>query len=120
MYQDVDISMAEQQKRRKQPPGWTSDEKPDPYVAPRDEPGASDEIVMTGRIDYSTERIPTWPPADSSRQYIATPDEIQEIQHGVVTWIDAATSDKTSNEEIDRDHTKKHRKKDARQPRYEL
>lgn len=112
--------MAEQQKRRKQPPGRAPGEDRDLYVAPRDEEGDSEEVVKSGKIYYATESVPRWPGADANRQFIATPDEMQEIQHGVVTWIDAANSDKNENEEIDREHMHRHRRKDSRPPSYEL
>lgn len=112
--------MAEQQKRKKQTPGRAPDEGRDPYVAPRDEEGDSEEVVKSGRIYYATENVPRWPGADANRQFIATPDEMQEIQHGVVTWIDAANSDKNQNEEIDREHRHGHRSRDARPSNYEL
>lgn len=111
--------MAEQ-KRKKQPPGRAPEEGRDQYVAPRDEPGASDEVVTTGKQYYAAPNVPRWPGADANRQYIATPDEMQEIQHGVVTWIDAATSDKTENEDLDRAHTQRHKRRDARPPGFEL
>jgi hypothetical protein len=57
---------------------------------------------LSGRVYYATEKVPSWPPADSVRQYIASPEDMQDIQHGVVTYIDAAGSDTGSNEEVDR------------------
>jgi hypothetical protein len=78
------------------------DNKKDVYTPPRDELGTSDEIVLSGRVYYATEKVPSWPPADSVRQYIASPEDMQDIQHGVVTYIDAAGSDTGSNEEVDR------------------
>lgn len=112
--------MAEQQKRKKQIPGRSPDENPEQYVAPRDEPGDSDEVVTTGKLYYATETVPRWPGADPNRQYIATPDEKQEIQHGIVTWIDAANSDKNENEDNDREHRHRHQTKHVRPPGYEL
>ena len=78
------------------------DDKKDVYTAPRDELGTSDEIALSGRVYYATEKVPIWPSADSSRQYIASPEDMQDIQHGVVTYIDAAGSDTGSNEDVDR------------------
>ncbi|CAJ38091.1 hypothetical protein [Methanocella arvoryzae] len=112
--------MAEQQKRRKQPPGKPPDEGRDPYVAPRDEEGASEEVVRKGKLYYATENVPRWPTASANRQYIATPEEMQEIQHGAVTWIDAASSDKDDNDNIDREHRHGHRSRDSRPANYEL
>ncbi len=84
------------------PPGRSPDEDKETYTAPKDELGTSDEVVMQGRQDYATEKVPRWPAADSARQYIATPEGKLEIQHGVVTWPDAARCEsrnwKTSSE----------------------
>jgi hypothetical protein len=85
---------------------------------PRDEPGTSDEIVMSGRVYYAENRS-AWD-QDENRQYIASPEDRLDLQHGVVTWIDAATSDKNVNEELDRRLDailKEHRKKP---PEYDL
>lgn len=112
--------MAEQQKRRKKVPGKSPDEERETIANPLDEPGTSDEIVMTGKINYADQSYPSWPREDASRQYIATPDEKQEIQHGVVTWMDAARSDKTSGDEIDRRHAPGHRRLTRKPPKYEL
>mgnify|MGYP005831973679 CR=1 FL=1 len=69
---------------------------------PREELGTSEEIILSGKIYYAHHGVPNWPGADSAREYIATPEDMQEIQHGVVTYIDAAESDKEINELYDR------------------
>jgi hypothetical protein len=112
--------MADQQNRKKQSPGRAPEEGRDPYVAPRDDLGDSDEVVNTGKQYYASENVPRWPGADANRQYIATPDEKQEIQHGIVTWIDAGNSDKTVNEDLDREHRHRHKTRDVRPPGFEL
>ena len=76
--------------RKKAPPGRSPEEDRETYVPPNAELGTSDEIVLQGRQDYATERVPAWPQPDSARQYVATPEGKQEIQHGVVTWTGAA------------------------------
>lgn len=85
---------------------------------PREELGTSDEIVMSGRVYYAHEES-RWQQG-SARQYIATPEDKKDLQHGTVTWIDAADSDKNVNEEIDRrlEQIMKHRKKEP--PQYDL
>lgn len=85
---------------------------------PREELGTSDEIVMSGRVYYAQEKS-LWQ-LSSDRQYIATPEDKTDLQHGAVTWVDAATSDTGENEEIDRrlEHILKHRKKEP--PEYDL
>jgi hypothetical protein len=85
---------------------------------PREEQGTSDEIVMSGRVYYAQEKS-LWQ-RSSDRQYIATPEDKTDLQHGAVTWIDSATSDTGENEEIDRrlEHILKHRKKEP--PEYDL
>jgi hypothetical protein len=90
-------------------------------TAPRDELGTSDEIVMSGRVYYA-ENESTWD-RDENRQYIASPDDMKDLQHGVVTYIDAAGSDKGVNEELDRRYNqiikdREHQKK--KPPEYEL
>jgi hypothetical protein len=67
---------------------------------PRDEQGTSDEIVMSGRVYYAEDKS-TWA-TGYGRQYLASPEDKTDLQHGVVTWIDAANSDKNVNEELDR------------------
>lgn len=76
--------------------------KKDVYTPPREELGTSDEIVLSGRVYYATEKVPSWPPASAEKQYIVSPEDMQDIQHGVVTYIDAAESDTGANEEVDR------------------
>jgi hypothetical protein len=85
---------------------------------PREEQGTSDEVVMSGRVYYAQEKSFWQESAD--RQYIATPEDKTDLQHGVVTYADAATSDTGENEEIDRrlEHILKHRKKQP--PEYDL
>jgi len=87
---------------------------------PREELGTSDEIVMSGRIYYAENRS-TWD-RDENRQYIATPDDMKDLEHGVVTWIDAAESDKNVNEELDRrlDQVLREREHKKKPPEYEL
>ncbi len=90
-------------------------------TAPRDELGTSDEIVMSGRVYYA-ENESMWD-RDENRQYIASPDDMKDLQHGIVTYIDAANSDKNVNEELDRRYEqivkdREHKKKKA--PEYEL
>lgn len=89
-------------------------------MPPREEPGTSDEVVMSGRVYYAQEMSPWAGGAD--RQYIATPEEKKDLQHGAVTWIDAATSDKNVNEEIDRrlEEILEKRKHSKKPPEYEL
>jgi hypothetical protein len=111
--------MAQMRGRRSRPPGRSPDEDKETYTAPRDESGTSDEIVLQGREYYATEKVPRWPAADSARQYIATPEGKQEIQHGVVTWMDAASSN-PELEDIDRRHEPGHRRLTKKPPDYEL
>ncbi len=81
--------------------GRKADKKVMPDVTPpRDEQGTSDEIVMSGRVYYAEDKS-TWA-TGYGRQYLATPEDKTDLQHGVVTWIDAANSDKNVNEELDR------------------
>jgi hypothetical protein len=102
-------------------PGRGPEERRDPYTPPREEPGTSDEIVMQGKIDYAEQSYPRWPEADSARQYIATPEGMQEIQHGVVTWADAAESDKDMGEkDIERKHEPGHRELSSKPQEYDL
>ena len=105
--------------RHHKPPGRSPDEDKETYTAPRDEPGTSDETVMQGRQEYMTEKVPHWPAADSARQYIATPEGKQEIQHGVVTWVDAARSN-PEIEDVERKHEPGHRRLTKKSPDYEL
>ena len=89
--------MADKEKSLKTP----SKKKAMPDVTPpRDELGTSDEVVMSGSVYYAENRS-TWD-RDTNLQYIASPEGMADLQHGVVTWIDAATSDKNVNEELDR------------------
>jgi hypothetical protein len=87
---------------------------------PREEQGTSDEIVMSGRVYYA-DNPSTWD-RDENRQYIASPEDKMDLQHGVVTWIDAATSDKNVNEELDRrlDQILREREHKKKPPEYEL
>jgi hypothetical protein len=87
---------------------------------PREELGTSDEIVMSGRVYYA-ENESTWD-RDENRQYIASPDDMKDLQHGVVTWIDAAGSDKNINEELDRrlDQILREREHKKKPPEYDL
>jgi len=87
---------------------------------PRDELGTSDEIVMSGNVYYAQNES-TWN-MDENRQYIASPDDMKDLQHGVVTWIDAADSDKNINEELDRrlDHILREREHKKKPPEYDL
>ena len=105
--------------RRSKPAGRSPDEDKETYTAPRDELGTSDETVLQGRQDYATEKVPRWPAADSARQYIATPEGKLEIQHGVVTWMDAARAN-PGKDEIDRRHEPGHRQITRKRPDYEL
>ncbi len=87
---------------------------------PREELGTSDEVVMSGRVYYAEDRL-TWD-RNENRQYIASPEDKMDLQHGVVTWIDAATSDKNVNEELDRrlDAILRERGHKKEPPEYEL
>lgn len=87
---------------------------------PRDEPGTSDEIVMSGRLYYAKERS-TWE-TGYGRQYLATPEDMRDLEHGTVTYIDAANSDKNINEELDRrlDMILKEREHKKKPPEYDL
>jgi hypothetical protein len=105
--------------RRLKNPGRSPEEDKETYTAPRDEFGTSDEIVHQGRQDYAYEKIPRWPAADSARQYIATPEGTQEIQHGVVTWIDEA-NENPRKDEMEREHEPGHRRLRRKPPDLEL
>ena len=105
--------------RRLKSPGRSPKEDKETYKAPRDEFGTSDEIVHQGRQDYATEKIPRWPMADSARQYIATPEGTQEIQHGVVTWSQEA-HENPELEDIAREHEPGHRRLRRKPPDFEL
>jgi len=87
---------------------------------PRDELGTSDEVVMSGRVYYAEDRS-TWA-TGYGRQYLASPVDMTDLQHGVVTWMDAATSDKNINEELDLrlDNIMKAREHRKKPPEYEL
>jgi hypothetical protein len=100
-------------------PGRSPEEDRETYTPPREELGTSDEIVMQGRQEYATEKVPAWPQADSARQYIATPEGIQEIQHGVVTWIGAANSN-PEKDDAERKDEPGHKKMATRRPEYDL
>jgi hypothetical protein len=101
------------------PPGRSPDEDKETYTPPKDELGNSDEVVMQGRQDYATEKVPRWPAADSARQYIATPEGKLEIQHGVVTWSDAAGSN-PEMEDTGREDETGHKPLTRKSPDYEL
>ncbi len=101
------------------PPGRSPDEDKETYTAPRDEPGTSDEVVLQGRQDYATEKVPRWPAADSARQYIATPEGKLEIQHGVVTWPDAARGN-PELDDVERKDEPGHRRATRKSTDYEL
>ena len=113
------MARSQQQGRRLKPPGRSPEEDKETYVPPNAELGTSDEAVLQGRQDYATERVPSWPRPDSARQYIATPEGIQEIQHGVVTWSDAARSN-PEIDDVERRDEPGHRKTTKRPPEYEL
>jgi hypothetical protein len=87
---------------------------------PREELGTSDEIVMSGRVYYAEDKS-MWA-TGYGRQYLASPEDKMDLQHGVVTWIDAATSDKNVNEDIDRrlDAILRERQHKKKPPEYEL
>lgn len=101
------------------PPGRSPEEDKETYMPPRDELGTSDEVVLQGRQEYMTEKVPSWPAADSARQYIATPEGSQEIQHGVVTWIDSA-NESPDKDSIERKHEPWHRRLTRKPPDLEL
>lgn len=105
--------------RRHLPPGRSPDEDKETYTPPKDEPGTSDEVVLQGRQDYATEKVPRWPAADSARQYIATPEGKLEIQHGVVTWSDAALGS-PEHGDLERRDEPGHRRTTRKSPDYEL
>jgi hypothetical protein len=111
--------VARMKGRRSRPPGRSPDEDKETYTAPREDLGTSDEIVMQGRQDYATEKVPRWPAADSARQYIATPEGKLEIQHGEVTWMDAASS-VPEIEDVERKHEPGHRRLTKKPPDYKL
>lgn len=87
---------------------------------PREEPGTSDEVVMSGRVYYAEDR--STGAGGYGRQYLASPEDKTDLQHGVVTWIDAALSDKNVNEELDRrlDAILRERQHKRKPPEYEL
>lgn len=87
---------------------------------PREELGTSDEVVMSGRVYYAEDRS-TWT-TGYGRQYLASPEDMTDLQHGTVTWIDAATSDKNVNEELDRrlDAILRERQHKRKPPEYDL
>jgi hypothetical protein len=87
---------------------------------PREELGTSDEVVMSGRVYYADDRS-TWD-RGSDRQYLASPEDKMDLQHGAVTWIDAAMSDKNVNDELDRrlDKILREREHKKKPPEYEL
>jgi|AGTN01.3.fsa_nt_gi hypothetical protein len=105
--------------RRRTPPGRSPDEDKETYTPPRDELGTSDEIVMQGKMYHATEKVPQWPMPDSARQYITTPEWAQDIQHGVVTWTDAADSNE-EEDDIERRDEPGHRRLTKKKPEYEL
>ena len=105
--------------RRRRPPGRGPDEEKETYTPPRAELGTSDEAVLQGRQEYATQRVPNWPKADSARLYIATPEGMQEIQHGVVTWGESADAN-PRKDDIERKDEHGHKKLRTKPPEYEL
>lgn len=87
---------------------------------PREEQGTSDEIVMSGRVYYAEDKSTR--ATGYGRQYLASPEDMKDLQHGAVTWIDAAASDKNVNEEIDRrlDAILRERQHKKKPPEYDL
>jgi hypothetical protein len=115
----ITMARSHRQGRRLKPPGRSPEEDKETYVPPREELGTSDEAVMQGRQDYATERVPSWPKADSARQYIATPEGMQEIQHGVVTWMDSAGAN-PEKDDVERRDEPGHKETTRKPPEYEL
>ena len=113
--------MAREKKavERRRRPGRSPDEDKETFTAPKDELGTSDEVVMQGRQEYATERVPAWPEPDSARQYISTPEGAQEIQHGVVTWGSSADAS-PEKEDIERRDEPGHRRLTRKPSDYEL
>ena len=109
--------MAEGRKENAKKAPVKKNKPPVDITPPREELGTSDEIVMSGRVYYAQEKS-LWQES-AERQYIATPEDRKDLQHGVVTWIDAASADTGENEDIDRRYEQiaKHRKKP---PEYDL
>ncbi len=87
---------------------------------PREELGTSDEVVMSGRVYYAEDKS-IWA-TGYGRQYLASPEDKNDLQHGTVTWIDAANSDKNVNDELDRrlDAILRERQHKRKPPEYEL
>ena len=87
---------------------------------PRDELGTSDEVVMSGRVYYAEDKS-TWA-TGYGRQYLASPEDKLDLQHGTVTFVDAANSDKNVNEELDRrlDAILRERQHKKKPPEYDL
>ena len=87
---------------------------------PREELGTSDEVVMSGRVYYAEDRS-TWA-TGYGRQYLASPEDKMDLQHGTVTFADAANSDKNVNEELDRrlDAILRERQHKKKPPEYDL
>jgi hypothetical protein len=112
--------MPDTKKRRKAAKVPTKKKAMPDITPPREELGTSDEIVMSGRVYYADN--PSIWDRDENRQYIASPEDKMDLQHGVVTWIDAATSDKNVNEELDRrlNQILKEREHKKKPPEYEL
>ncbi len=112
--------MSDAKKRRGEIEGLKKKKAMPDITPPREEPGTSDEIVMSGRVYYAENRS-SWD-RDENRQYIASPEDRVDLQHGVVTWIDAATSDKNVNEELDRrlDAILRERQHLKKPPEYDL
>jgi hypothetical protein len=100
--------MPEKNRKRKAP-------MPD-ITPPREEPGPSEEVLMSGRIYYAEDRRISQP----DRQYLASPEDKVDLQHGAVTWIDAALSDKNVNEELDRRLDAILREHKKQPPEYEI
>ncbi|AFD00254.1 hypothetical protein Mtc_1502 [Methanocella conradii HZ254] len=85
---------------------------------PREEQGTSEEVLMSGRLYYAEDKRISQP----DRQYLASPEDKVDLQHGAVTWVDAAMSDKNVNEELDRrlDQILREREHKKEPPEYEI
>ena len=81
-------------------PGLAGDEKPvpDTVKAVREQFGVIQFqcqffrwlLSLRGRVYYAEDRS-TWT-TGYGRQYLASPEDMTDLQHGTVTWIDAAMS----------------------------
>ncbi|MCD1295814.1 hypothetical protein CUJ83_12485 [Methanocella sp. CWC-04] len=90
-------------------------------VPPREELSTSEEVLRSGRVYYAEDRDMELEGVNAAHQYITTPEYMQDLQHGVVTWVEAARSEKSINEEIDRYFERQKReKKTKKTPQYEL